>query len=307
VAWYPVLEFGERTRNLTFDVFVVSRYSGFFTVPIPADLKVLWNHDTLDRPEALKEVADRIDLFLVLSRFHRDHFLTRMPELEDRMVITRNGVDLDLIDRAAASAVRHPNKVIYASRPERGLMLLLEDIWPKLKRLHPDLTLHLCGYDVDPADLEPGLADLYRRLDDRIASSPDVIRLGSLTKSDYYRHLAEAALMLYPCVFPEISCIAALEAQAARTPILTTAGFALTETVPWPDLLTRGRPGGREYVSDYVDRAAGLLDDHAKRSELAENGRGWVESRHVWPVIAAEWDRLFDLQLTVKRRRRSLG
>jgi glycosyltransferase involved in cell wall biosynthesis len=148
---------------------------------------------------------------------------------------------------------------------------------------------------------------LYRRLDDRIASSPDVIRLGSLTKSDYYRHLAEAALMLYPCVFPEISCIAALEAQAARTPILTTAGFALTETVPWPDLLTRGRPGGREYVSDYVDRAAGLLDDHAKRSELAENGRGWVESRHVWPVIAAEWDRLFDLQLTVKRRRRSLG
>ena len=142
-AWsLPLLA---RTR---FDVFVVSRFFGFFNLPINAGLKVLWNHDTLNNPGALRTVQDEIDLSFVLSRFHRDNFLTRVPQLDDRTVVTRNGLNYELID-AALGVPRDPDKLIYASRPERGLKILLEDVWPRLKAARPSLRLCLCGYTLD--------------------------------------------------------------------------------------------------------------------------------------------------------------
>ena len=178
-VWYlPARSFLPRAAATIYDVFIVSRFAGFFLVPIKAGLKVLWNHDTLDQPQALRQVADRIDMFFVLSRFHRDHFLTRIPALEDRMVVTRNGVDFDLIDRCAHGVAKDPNKIIYASRPERGLKVLLENIWPELSAARPEARLYICGYEVSSSDLAPGLPELYRHLDDLIRESPRIISWG---------------------------------------------------------------------------------------------------------------------------------
>ena len=304
VVWRPRSEFVLHSVLIAFDVFIVSRFYGFFNVPFRAGLNVLWNHDTLDRPKALRAVLDRIDTLLVLSEFHRDNFLTRLPEFDEgRFFVTRNGIDLDLIDAAAVGTPKDPGRVIYASRPERGLKVLLENIWPRLIQARPKLTLYLCGYDVDRGDLEPGLAELYGYLDSLVRVSKNVVRLGSLTKKEYYRTLARSSLMVYPCNFPEISCIAALEAQACRTPILTTDGFALSETVKVPRFKVPGRPGTESYDRLFIERALGLLSEPETAAVLAERARAAVEERYTWPAITAEWDRLFDLALASRYTR----
>jgi len=286
-----------RLLDQSYDVFVVSRSFGFFRLPIPAALKVLWNHDTLDQPAMLREVADRVDLYFTLSSFHRDHFLTRIPDLDGRIQVTRNGIDLELIDRSMEGAARDPAKVMYVSRPERGLKVLLEDIWPRLLARRPELTLYLCGYEVDAADLAPGLDRLYRELDDLVCASERVVRLGALPKPEYYRHLAEASLLLYPCTFPEISCIAALEAQACGTPVVTSDAFALSETVLTPETRIAGRPGSRAYCNAFVDTARHLIETPERRQALADRARRSVRARHGWETITAEWERLFRLAL----------
>ncbi|MBU2552264.1 MAG: glycosyltransferase family 4 protein [Proteobacteria bacterium] len=282
-----------------FDVLIVSRFFRFFQVPVPARLRVLWNHDTLDRPASLRALSGRIDVLFVLSCFHRDNFLTRAPELGDRIIVTRNGLDLALIDSAVSGASKRPDKVIYASRPERGLQVLLESIWPRLKEKRPELTLYLCGYHVGRDDLVPGLAELYDYLDMLIKGSPGVVSLGHLPKREYYRHLAESTAMLYPCTFPEISCIAALEAQACRTPILTTDGFALSETVIPSRYRIPGRPGSEAYDRDFVDRADRILS--GREQDAAARARAVMEERFTWPTIVSEWDRVFDLMLSSRR------
>ncbi|MDY6851671.1 MAG: glycosyltransferase family 4 protein [Thermodesulfobacteriota bacterium] len=294
-------EFVKRFMAAGFDVFIVSRFFGFFSVPIRADLKILWNHDTLDRPAALRPFLDCIDIFFALSGFHRDNFLTRIPSLADRIFVTRNGIDPVLIDQAVKGVSKDPNKIIYASRPERGLKILLDDIWPKLIQARPGLTLYLCGYKVDRLDLAPSLAELYNSIDDLVNESKNVVILGPLAKHDYYRHLAESALMLYPCVFPETSCIAALEAQACLTPILTTNGFALSETVGTPEFKVPGRPGTKAYNQEFIKRTLGLLQEPGKAAALAGKAGSDVRGHYNWPLIAAEWDRLFDLALTSRR------
>lgn len=283
-----------------FDVFVVSRYSAFFNLPFSAGLKVLWNHDTLDNPKELRMVHDEIDLFLVLSEFHKDNFLMRLPQLDDRLVITRNGLDFDLMDQAAQQAVPDPNKLIYASRPERGLKTLLEDVWPRLYRWNPDLKLFVCGYQIKLSDMPPELEELYKHINILLESVPGLVILGGLAKSEYYRHLSEAAMMLYPCVFPEVSCIAALEAQALGVPVLTSDSFALSETVVSPQLKVAGRPGAEDYVNGFVERAINLLNNRGEMAEIASFSKEQIRNRYGWDKVAAEWDRLFSLGLKAK-------
>ena len=301
VQYSQISSFPAQAARSTFDVFMVSRFFGFLTIPFKAGLKILWNHDTLDNPGALRRVLDRIDLMFVLSRFHRDNYLTRLPHLDESKVIsTRNGVDLELIGQASRGAVRNPSKIIYASRPERGLRVLLENIWPSMLSARPDLVLYLCGYEIGRTELAPGLAELYDYLDHLVERTPQVVPLGSLPKQAYYKHLCESSLMIYPCTFPEVSCIAALEAQACQTPVLTTDAYALAESVSVPEFLVTGRPGAPDYNRRFIRQALWLLES-AETTVLAAQAGNHIERYYTWPVITKEWDRIFDLHLISKQ------
>jgi glycosyltransferase involved in cell wall biosynthesis len=135
-----------------------------------------------------------------------------------------------------------------------------------------------------------------------LAVTPGVVNLGPLGKADYYRHLSQSALMIYPSIFPEISCLAVLEAQALGVPPLTSDAFALAESVPAPELRVGGRPGSPEYVRAYVERALALLGQPLELARLGREARAAVRARHAWDRVAAEWERLFDLNLRAKSR-----
>jgi glycosyltransferase involved in cell wall biosynthesis len=303
VDYHPFRKSLQLLARKAFDVIVVSRFFGFFSLPLKSGLNVLWNHDTLDNPRGLRAVQDEIDLCLVLSQFHRDNYLTRLPQLDDRMIVTRNGLDLDLLEQASRGVRKKRGKLIYASRPERGLKLLLEEIWPRLSQTRDDLRLYVCGYKVPDNLMDKSLCSLYDYLTLLISKDPRIINLGSLAKKDYYRHLAEAEMMVYPCVFPEVSCLAVLEAQAAGTAVLTTDGFALSESAVQPEFKVPGKPLSRDYQRQFVDRALDMLERAEWRDELARMARSAVRARYSWDLVASEWMRVFDLALRAKETR----
>lgn len=301
VVYLPSSEFPIRSAGSPYDVFIVSRFFGFYTIPFKANLKVLWNHDTLEQPAELRKLLGEIDILFVLSNFHMNNYLTRVPSVEDKMFITRNGLDIDLINRSIEGVVKKPSKVIYASRPERGLKILLENIWPRLSAHKPELKLYICGYNSVQTGLRPELLKLYRYIDDLVHSTPNVVALGSLPKEEYYRHLAESSLMLYPCTFPEISCIAALEAQACGTPIIATDAFALSETVKLPEFKVFGTPGTESYDVTFIRRAMLLLENPEGAALAAEQARNIVLRDHDWVNVVKQWERLFDLSLASRK------
>ena len=276
-----------------FDVLVVSRFFAALDLPLQAGLKVLWNHDILDTPLALAQRLDRLDLCLVLSRFHAQDYAGKLPELAGRLVGTRNGLDLALLDRASAGVRRDSHLVTYVSRPERGLRLLLEHVWPRLRQAFPDLTLALCGYGVEHTPLPAPVRREHAVIANLIQHTPGVKLLGPLAKREYYRHLAGCGLLLYPCVFPEISCISALEAQALGTPLVTSDAFALNETVAQPRFLVPGLPGSAEYLEAFSQRALELLQNPQEAQALALPAQASIRARHDWAAIAVEWEELF--------------
>jgi|GEM_PF-1448408 glycosyltransferase involved in cell wall biosynthesis len=281
-----------------FAVVVVSRFFTALDLPLQAGLKVLWNHDILDAPHLLRQRVDQLDLCLVLSRFHAEDFLAKASQIAPKLAMTRNGLDLDLLDRAAAGVQRDPWLMGYVSRPERGLKLLLEHVWPALRKRQPRLRLAVCGYEVETSELPAAVAREHLNINYLLEHSPGVIRLGALAKTDYYRFLASCGLLLYPCVFPEISCIAALEAQALGTPLLTSDAFALRETVLEPRFRTPGEPGSPDYLASYLQRAQELIHEPEETQAVAELARARVRARHDWSRIAGEWEELFQEHLS---------
>ena len=282
------------------DVLMVSRFFSAFDLPLKAGLRVLWNHDILDRPRELAERLAKIDLLFVLSRFHMEDYLAKVPECRDKATVTRNGLDLDLLLKAKAEAKRVPGRLVYASRPERGLKLLLEHIWPRLSQSLPGLELTLCGYQSTQSAALPGHQAEYEAIDRLLASAKGVRLMGSLAKNDYYRHLASCDAMIYPCVFPEISCIAALEAQALGTPIITSDSYALGETVVTPEFRVGGKPGSSVYLGDFVRRCLHVINHSEQSQKTASRAREIILESHGWDRIAVEWEALFNSKLEEK-------
>lgn len=285
-----------------FDVLVVSRFFTALDLPLQAGLRVLWNHDVLDAPQALAQRLARLDLCLVLSRFHAQDFAAKLPAVRDKLCPTRNGLDLELLARASQGAVRDPELLTYVSRPERGLKQLLEHIWPRLRRARPRLRLALCGYQVEESSLPSRVRREHQEIGRLLAQAEGVTVLGPLAKQAYYQHLASCGLLVYPCIFPEISCIAALEAQALGTPLVTSQAFALGESVTQPQFLVPGSPGSKAYLDAFVDKTLHLLDDYQQALVWGQEASAAVRARHGWDQISQEWEELFLERLAERAR-----
>ncbi|MHB8068402.1 MAG: glycosyltransferase family 4 protein [Desulfobaccales bacterium] len=286
VEYRSLREFPQAALAQEFDVFIVSRFPQILTHPFRSRLKVMWNHDTLEDPQTYRRETFRTDLFFTLSAFHEAEYLSRLPELTPFFLRTKNGVDLELTRQARETAAKDMTKVVYASRPERGLEVLLRHIWPRLLQARPELHLFLMGYE---APNKPGMEHMPAL----VAAAPQTTVLGSLAKPDFYRHLAEAALLLYPCSFPEISCIVAIEAQALGTPIITSRDFALPETVGVSRYLISGRPAFPAYQEAFADRALLYLDNAGRYQQDTAAALRWVTEHYSWSHIAGEWLDIF--------------
>jgi glycosyltransferase involved in cell wall biosynthesis len=295
VAYHDLTEFGEFVERGECDVFVCCRHLRGLTAPIRSKANVLWNHDVMVKPVAghVMSLMYKLDRLFVLSEFHKEQLRRQLDVPEDRYVVTRNGVDLALVDEAIAGVERDPNRLIYTSRPERGLDVLLT-MWPEMRERRPDLKLGIAHYENPGADAQMAeYLGTLRRFGEQL---PDVEFLGPLSKRDLYRELAGSALVVYPAAFPEVSCISMMEAGACGTPAVTSRYCALKETAADGEsgVLIPGDPRGEEYQRAFVDAAIGLLDDQAGWQAMSAAARARVVKRYQWKDIAAEWEGVFE-------------
>lgn len=128
-----------------FDTLIVSRFTDFLALPIDAKMNILWCHDV--DCNNFKDAVGVADGIFCLSEFHRSIFNENYKmDPKDWIWLTTNGYD-QTIETKEIPWEQKKNNYIYASRPERGLKLLLEKIWPEIIEKNPDAILHVCGYE----------------------------------------------------------------------------------------------------------------------------------------------------------------
>lgn len=289
VTYMPISTWGAYAQDAHHDVSIIQRNPQAMAHQINAKLSVLWCHDLALRRnnDVMRATKWRTDKTFVLSQFHADQYKEVIGYEDHELYITRNGFDFTGHTLPAPHAERDPNLYVYAARPERGLEHVLTTVLPRLLQLNPQAKLAVCTYD----NAVPEMVPFYEHIQ-RLAKGLPVQFLGGLTKQQLYQLLNNAIAYLYPTPGPgmwkdfrEISCIAAIEAQACGLPFIHTGEGALAETLPNHES-TRTTVEGMAQAAFDLASSPGLWSA-AQRRQL-EHVR-----KYDWDVIAGEWENSF--------------
>lgn len=181
-------------------------------------------HDTFPAEELIPDYKNSYLMGnICLSNWHKQLFEQNFPEQKSAVF----GYAIDL-PKHIPNKVRH--SFAYTSFPNRGLVVLLFKMWPRILAKWPDARLHIFC-DFDNQWLQNNYKLQMKEIQDYLASEKTVINHGWQPHSKLTEILAKTQFWLYPCIFAETFCLAALEAQAYRCIVITNDLGALKETV----------------------------------------------------------------------------
>ena len=203
--------------------------------------KILWLHDTFIEGDEIMEqlVMDgKIDHIFTLSDWHTTYILnsTHGPKrnfevLKKKIFQTRNGAVCHIPEVDLSK--KDPNHFVYNSSATKGMIPLVEDIWPEIKKRIPEARLTIIGgyyrfrEGAAPDEQENTVAQLAKSQE---LKDLGVTFTGVIKQQEIAEILANASMMLYPGAFPETFGISTLESLLYKTPLVTTRFGALEET-----------------------------------------------------------------------------
>src|SRR3990167_6269788 len=193
--------FFDYVRSTPHDVLVVMRLPGILQWEFKSKVNLLWQHDlaTKTGPSNFHMTCWNIDRILLPSAFMKAQYQEVHGGPDGLYHLTRNGIDLKMID-SVPDQERDRFKIMFTSRPERGLDIMLREVFPRILKREPKATLHISRYDdVATLPLYQECARMAQQFGDR------VMNLGNLGKADLYRHYKQARVYAYSSVFEEIS------------------------------------------------------------------------------------------------------
>src|SRR5262249_52582257 len=129
VLYRNINEWPKYVQGVPHDVALISRMPQWASVLPQASLRFLWCHDLANKAtkHELAPAIWALDRVFVLSEYQKRQYLSVHGGLPAEFFITtRNGIDVAAIQRArkAYGSSKSVVKLVYGSRPERGLEAL---------------------------------------------------------------------------------------------------------------------------------------------------------------------------------------
>lgn len=250
----------------------------------------LWAHDLATDPiwSGIEKALPNLDKIFALTDWHRRNIrlaYTMIPE--ETFFIARNGIDSGRFkDREKIKKI--PGKCIYSSTPFRGLDVLIE-VWPKIREKvpHAELFIYSSMKVYGPAYDDAKWESLYQEA----KKLPGVHYKGTIKQEELAKEFMESELLAYPNTYDETCCITVFEAQAAGTPIVTSAKAALNETVPDDvGIKIEGNPYTDEYKQKFIDACVKILTEKETWQKMHE---ACLRYDYSWDKISNEWIKEF--------------
>ena len=289
VKYRDISKFSEFIMGGYADLFIVSRFFEFFSHgKLNTKVNVLWNHDILtdEAKDRLYSFAYNVDYMYCLSDYHKWQYTQTLEDLEPWIKLTSNGIDPTLCLREEKK-----HKIMFTSRPERGLYKALE-LFERLQ--DKDLEFLICNYKSIETPETKKIEDLCYDKIDRLVTDGYNIKLDRFTKPELYKNISESKAVIYPTQFPEIFCISAVEAQANGTVFITTEDFAMMETVGY-----KGVPMGDNYDNEFFAVMKGIIYDDDNRKQFEEEGLKHAK-QYTWENVAKQF--ISDAELEMSSR-----
>lgn len=179
---------------------------------------------------------NKVDKYIVLCQTHAEYTLKKYPEVREKVFLSSNGIRTEIIEQVEKEGiVRNPNKLIYASSPDRGLLTILEN-WFRIRERCRDAELHgFYGFENMDAILAASGGNAWfkpmKNEIHKLLNQPGVKFRGRIGQMDLYREWFSSNVWWYPTDWPETSCITCMDAQATGALPVCTNYWALKSNV----------------------------------------------------------------------------
>lgn len=243
---------------------------------------IAWLHD-MSAPGL--ERVDNYDMVFCLSDFHKRFVQSLFGVPEEKIVVTRNGVNPKRWENADYTKVG--NRVIFSSSPDRGLIQTLHVMDRVVKEI-PDATLEIY-YGFDNL-IKMGHSDFVKEVQQMLNSRPWATFHGNVDQARLTKEMCRSKVWLYPTVFTETYCITAIEALLSKCyPVVRNYGALPNTLAGYPCDILDLTPDKPEHFDAYAQCVIKAL-----REEKWQTLNVDAESLS-WKALAKDWAKLLNL------------
>ena len=252
---------------------------------------ILLCHDLWNDPEAghLKDPVSRgrFDKIAFVSnqQFQTYHMGLGVPYSDS--VIMRNAIDpIELTEPKPVDRVN----LIYHTTPHRGLELLVPCM-EELAKVHGD-NIHLDVYSSFAAYGWVERDAPYEGLFERIKAHPQMTYHGYQPNHIVREALKKAHIFAYPNIWPETSCIAAIEAMSAGCEIVCPNYYALPETTAGFATMYQFTEDNNEHANAFVNELNATISHRINGNHVPEKlefAKQYIDQLYSWDLREQEW------------------
>ena len=191
-------------------------------------INVLWMQHFVNQKEAKnlgsKDYVSKIDHIVFNSNWNFEKFVYQFKIPEGKSIVIKNAIETIEFEEKPKNKIN----LIYHTTPWRGLGHLLK-VFKDLNL--ENVELNVCSSTkIYGKKFDDVLGKEYKELFDECKKTKNINFLDFVENKKIIELLKKTHIYAYPSVWPETSCISAIEAMAAGCEVVTTNLGALYET-----------------------------------------------------------------------------
>ena len=257
-------------------------------------INVLWMHHFVNQKEAKnlasKDFVNKLNWIVYNSNWNLDQHTKYFQVPKNKSVVIRNAIEkINFVEKPSDKI-----NLIYHTTPWRGLKILLK-VFKNLNLENVELNV-FSSTIIYGKKFDEVLGKNYEELFNECKNTKNVNYFGFLKNEEIIQQLKKMHIFAHPIIWPETSCIAAIEAMAAGCEVVTTDLGALSETCsPFGKIINfEKEPEDLEikYNEALLNSIKNFWSDKTQKKLKLQ--RETINATYSWNKRSVEWKNFFN-------------
>ena len=257
-------------------------------------INILWMHHFVNQKEAqnlgLKDFVQKLDHIVFNSNWnckkHIDHF--EIPK--NKSVVIKNAIEKIDFEEKPKDKIN----LVYHTTPWRGLALLLK-VFKNLDL--KNVELNVCSSTIIYGKkFDSVLGKKFENIFNECKNTKNINYFGFVDNKKIIQMLKKMHIFSHPSIWPETSCVAAIESMAAGCEVVTTNLGALTETCSSFGTFVnfdRNFDSLEKKYSEVLFNSIKNFWSNENQNKLKLQ-RETINATYSWDVRSIEWEKFFN-------------
>ena len=257
-------------------------------------INILWMHHFVNQKEAqnlgLKDFVQKLDHIVFNSNWNCEKHIDQFKISKNKSVVIKNAIEKIDFEEKPKDKIN----LVYHTTPWRGLALLLK-VFKNLDL--KNVELNVCSSTIIYGKkFDSVLGKKFENIFNECKNTKNINYFGFVDNKKIIQMLKKMHIFSHPSIWPETSCIAAIESMAAGCEVVTTNLGALTETCSSFGTFVnfdRNFDSLEKKYSEVLLNSIKNFWSNENQNKLKLQ-RETINATYSWDVRSVEWEKFFN-------------